>query len=149
MRWRKKMKRWPLRRVRASPATASPAMAAACRMPQAGVLLSELLALPGLDPGIHLALLREAARGSPRVSAEGLAAGFERQLQAGRFDALHPLLRELPLDLHAALQPRLWFKLALADRGGGAGGDPRSTLRELIQRFPRAPEADKARVLLG
>ncbi len=119
------------------------------RMPQAGVLLSELLALPGLDPGIHLALLREAARGSPRVSAEGLAAGFERQLQAGRFDALHPLLRELPLDLHAALQPRLWFKLALAERGGGAGDDPRSTLRELIQRFPRAPEADKARVLLG
>jgi membrane associated rhomboid family serine protease len=119
------------------------------RLPQAGAILSELLVQPGLDLGSHLGLLKEAASGSPRVSAEAFAAGFERQLQAGRFEALHALLRDLPLDLHSALQPRLWFKLALAERQGGAGGDPRGTLRELMKRFPQSPEAAKARVLLG
>lgn len=119
------------------------------RLPQAGALLSELLALPGLDLATHLGLLKEAASGSPRVTPEALVAGFERQLQASRFDVLHVLLRELPADLHDELQPRLWFKLALAERQNGASGDPRTSLRELMKRFPQSVEAGKARVLLG
>lgn len=119
------------------------------RWPQAASVLSELLTLQGIDLATHLALLKEAASGSPQVAAEALAAGFERQLQSARFEALHPLLRELPADLHPELQPRLWFKLALAERQGGSSGDPRSTLRELMKRFPQSVEAGKARVLLG
>jgi hypothetical protein len=83
------------------------------------------------------------------VSAEALTAGFERQLQAAGFELVHALLRDLPLDLHPELQPRLWFKLALAERQGARSGDPRTTLRELMKRFPQSAEAAKARVLLG
>lgn len=118
------------------------------RLPEAGALLSELLALPRLDLATHLGLLKEAASGNPRVTAEALASGFERPLQASRFGDLHALLSELPTDLHPELQPRLWFKLALAERQGG-NSDPRTTLRELMKRFPQSVEAGKARVLLG
>lgn len=119
------------------------------RMPQAGAQLSELLASPDVELAIHAGLIKEAASGSPRVSAEALTAGFERQLQAARFELVHALLRDLPLDLHPELQPRLWFKLALAERQGARSGDPRTTLRELMKRFPQSVEAAKARVLLG
>lgn len=121
------------------------------RLPLAGELLSQLLMpQPGMDAATQKALLKDACSGSPRVSPEALAAGIERQLGAGRHALVHELLRDMPADLHSALQPRLWLRLALSERqGSAAGADPRNTLRELMQRFPNAPEAAKARVLLG
>ena len=120
------------------------------RLPLAGELLSQLLMpQPGMDAATQKALLKDACSGSPRVSPEALAAGIERQLGAGRHALVHELLRDMPADLHSALQPRLWLRLALSERqGSAAGADPRNTLRELMQRFPNAPEAAKARVLL-
>lgn len=119
------------------------------RMAQAGGLLSELLSARALSLDAQQALLKEACSGSPRVNAEALTAAFERQLSAMRFEQVRVLLRDMPGDLEPTLQPRLWLKLALAERQGGMGSDPRTSLQELMRRFPQAPEAAKARVLLG
>jgi membrane associated rhomboid family serine protease len=119
------------------------------RLVQAGGLLAELLSARELSLDAQLGLLKEACSGSPRVSAEALTAGMERQLNSNRFEQVRALLREMPGDMEPTLQPRLWLKLALAERQGGLGSDPRSSLLELMRRFPQAPEAAKARVLLG
>jgi hypothetical protein len=81
-----------------------------------------------------------------------------RWLQAGALEAVESAL--LPMDAltvttsaddpgHAPAQALLWFRLALAYRDRQLDEAQQRALQQLIERHPRQPQAEKARLLLG
>lgn len=120
------------------------------RLPLAAERLAALLLDPtGLTTTQQASLLGEAGPELPTLPAPALQSACARLLASGRSAEVQAWLQGLPADYAPALQPALWLRLALAQRQGGAGNDPQASLRELLRRFPRAPEAAKARTLLG
>ncbi|MCG6118014.1 MAG: rhomboid family intramembrane serine protease [Aquimonas sp.] len=120
------------------------------RLPLAAERLAGLLQAPaGLPMTQQADLLAEAGPELPPLPPEALQAACTRLLASGRRAEVQAWLHGLPPDYAPAVQPALWLRLALAQRQGGAGNDPHASLRELLRRFPRAPEAAKARTLLG
>ncbi len=70
-----------------------------------------------------------------------------RWLALRRFDEVEALQVRWPGDSPASA--REWFELALARRDAGQLEAFEKTLQQLVERFPRAPEAAKARFLLN
>ncbi|KGM51986.1 rhomboid family membrane protein [Lysobacter concretionis Ko07 = DSM 16239] len=103
-------------------------------------------------------VLRELDRAGVGPSVETRLELARRWLQAGALEAVELAL--LPMDAptattsaddpgHAPAQALLWFRLALAYRDRQLDEAQRRALQQLVERHPRQPQAEKARLLLG
>lgn len=107
-----------------------------------------LLSIPAADAGQAVEQYRAleeclAGRSVPRGAWRvGI---YRRWMALRQHDLVEALLQHWLADEARAPQ---WFELALARRGNGEEAASRTTLERLVQRFPHAPEADKARFLL-
>lgn len=111
----------------------------------------DVLRLAPADPAEvrgQAALAAELVQAGAALPADLRASLIERWPSFGLVREAEGLLQQSEAALAEAEQARLWFRLALAHGEQHAGAQQRRLLELVSARFPRQPQADKARFLL-